>query len=58
MRGQFSQLLYEMKFIASPDPKDSNSNQNSGENLFYSVCILAAKDFLSERYWVSYSVQV
>jgi len=31
MKGQFADLLYELKFIASPDVRDELANQNSGK---------------------------
>lgn len=34
MRRQFSQLLFDMGFIVSPDPKSSDSNRNTGLDIY------------------------
>lgn len=37
MKGQFADLLYELKFIASPDVRDELANQNSGKG-YWCLC--------------------
>src|SRR6218665_687191 len=40
MRRQFAQLLFDMGFTVSADPKSSDSNQNSGLSCAPCLCAL------------------
>jgi len=44
MRRQFTQLLYDMKFLSNPNPKAAESNRNSGMIIF---AILQNTSFLT-----------